>query len=693
MKQVITLTVFFATLFCFSQTNKIDSLTVNLAYQKQDSAKVDTSLLLVKALYDSGYYQKAQLYIDQTERLAKSLDYKKGTANVFYYKALIYTKKNDYYNAFEGLSKSLSLYAQIKDDLGIAKVKNSLGLLEIKRGNYRAGLEYSLASLKTFENNNLLNELSDAYNNLAEAYTQTNQGDRALEFNLKALKVRWDLQDSTGIIQSNKNLGILYSKRREHRKAIEHYENILNLISDSNRETLKGEILPRIGFEYLEFNNYEKAADYLLEGLKLNRRIENDEGILRSLNALADLNLQRGNTNLARTQANEAYAIANQIDDQNQLLANYRLQKEIDSVKKNFQNAFFWQGKFYDLKTQLDKENAPVLPAFKEQINTDSTNNIINLAITENSEDKSEADDEHSLSPASVIPYVLGGILLLAIFTIVLVLYYKERKKQPKSTANVKVNETLELEIDRLLSQNKVSEERIENLEEINGVKDRLFSIVSHDLKDSISSIKAFIDLIKQGNISKAEFDNLIPQLSENADSAMELLYNLLNWSKSQMQNLEPQAEIFNIQDVFHNKMSLVEQKVEQKEVKLVDNSHRDFVFADRSMIEIVVQNLITNAVKFTKKGDVITVSNSDNYGKCLITVEDTGVGISKENISKLFKKGNFTTTGTSNEKGTGLGLTICKELVELNDGKIWVESKVGVGSKFFVEIPKMEAK
>lgn len=166
-----------------------------------------------------------------------------------------------------------------------------------------------------------------------------------------------------------------------------------------------------------------------------------------------------------------------------------------------------------------------------------------------------------------------------------------------------------------------------------------MFSIVSHDLKDSISSIKGFIDLLKENGLSKEEFYDLIPELSENADSASQLLFNLLNWSKSQMQNLEPKADLFNIQDVFRDKMNLVEQKVEQKRIVMIDESQRDFVYADRSMIEIVIQNLITNAVKFTRVGDVITVSNSDLNGKSLICIEDTGVGISRENIDKLFQK------------------------------------------------------
>ena len=197
--------------------------------------------------------------------------------------------------------------------------------------------------------------------------------------------------------------------------------------------------------------------------------------------------------------------------------------------------------------------------------------------------------------------------------------------------------------------------------------------------------------MLREEGISQEEFYELIPELSENADNASLLLFNLLNWSKTQMQNLEPNPELFNIQEVFHTKMTLIEQKVEQKRIVIIDESQRDFIYADKSMIEIVIQNLLTNAVKFCRVGDMITISNKNLNGTSLLCVEDSGVGIAKENLDKLFKSNAFTTVGTKNEKGTGLGLSICKELVELNKGRIWVESTVNVGTKFYVELPRVK--
>ena len=679
MKQILTLAVCLISFAIFSQDEKIDELTVQLTYLNPDSTKVDKSLILISKLYDVKDYDKALLYVNQTSKLAKDLNYIKGLAESNYYRALIYTEHNDYFNAIDNYKKSRDLYLQISDTLGVAKVSNSIGLVEIRRGNYAIGLQNSLSAIDIFEKQHLQDELSTAYNNLAEAYHKTNQIDKAIEFNFKALEVRKQIQDKNGIKSSTKNIAEL---------AIEYYEKALDILNPKTDQDLRGEILPKLGSEYLRFKEYDKASEYLVEGLKYNRKQDNKEGVLRALNAIGNLNLQKKKVKLAEKQLNEAYAIAQKTNNKTELLENYKLHIALDSTRGYFQNAFFWQNKFYNLKDSLSKIDQPVFPTDVAALDLITKNNT-----ETNSSNPLKSNQQTPLLKSSTNwlnnPYIIyGAIGLFTLLTALLIFSFIKAKSH---------REELEIQKERFaeeLVRTDAILEQTHHLEEVNQVKDKLFSIVSHDLKDSISSIKAFLDLLKEGSISKDEFYELIPELSENANNASSLLFNLLNWSKSQMQNLEPKPELFNIQDVFHSKMALVEQKVEDKRIVLIDESQRDFIYADRSMVEIVIQNLITNAVKFSRTGDVITISNIDVNGKALICIEDSGVGIAKDNIDKLFAAHkNFTTTGTKNEKGTGLGLTIAKDLVELNNGRIWVESTQNVGSKFFVELPKAESK
>ena len=446
---------------------------------------------------------------------------------------------------------------------------------------------------------------------------------------------------------------------------------------------LKGEVLPKIGDEYLKFNDYIKATEYLVEGLTFNRSIKNDNGVLSALNSIATLNLKQNKTNLAEIQLNEAYQLAQSTDDKYELLKNYRLQKELDSIKGAFQSAFQWQSKYFELKSKLDKKESAQIP--ENFIDLNAADNLIDS--TQGSQIKESLESTNkSQDRIRNLKFIIYGLILalIAALSFLIITLFKRKKDLLKVDEFKYKNEQTQLQNENIVKQ-------IADLEEINKVKDRLFSIVSHDLKDSISSIKGFIDLLREEGITQEEFYELIPELSENADNASLLLFNLLNWSKTQMQNLEPNPELFNIQDVFHTKLSLIEQKVEQKRIVIIDETQRELLYADKSMIEIVIQNLLTNAVKFSRTGDIITISNRNQNGYSLICVEDTGVGIAKENLDKLFKIEAFTTVGTKNEKGTGLGLSICKELVELNNGKIWVESTVNVGTKFYVELPRVK--
>jgi signal transduction histidine kinase len=680
MKQLITLTALLTfTFISFSQTKEQDSLVIQLAYQKNDSAKVDTSIKLIKSFYNTNDFKRALDYIDQSERLATIINYHLATAEIKYLKALIYTDKNDYYNGLDNFQNSLNIYTQLGNELGIAKVNNRLGLLEIKRGNYVEGLRYSLSAIDIFEKNNLRNELSSAYNNLADAYLSTNQLEKALEFNEKALRVRELLQDILEIKNSTKNIANIYSLKKDYRKAIEYYEKALSYVKNGNDNDLKAEILPQLGEAHLKFREYEKATTYLLEGLRLNQQTNNTLGILRSWNNLADLNLQLNKLRLAEYQLGEADKLAVNIKDDRELMKYYGLRVKLDSTKGNFKNAFSWQRGYYNLKSKVSEYTRP--PEIVERPAAEST------PVVEEKQPQLVLDNSELEARDKTIKnqkYMLYGLVILLVVALSGFLYFYLRRA--KDNAGVA---KLERENKQLRVEKESIKEENQHLEEMNQVKDRLFSIVSHDLKDSITGVKAFLDLLKEDSISQEEFDQLIPELSENADNASALLLNLLNWSKSQMQNLEPKPESFDIQEVFREKISLVQKKVEKKRVVLLDESVKDTVYADRSMVEIVIQNLLANAVKFSRVGDVITVSNRERNGNALICIEDTGVGISKENQKKLFTQGGYTTRGTDAEKGTGLGLSICKQLVDLNNGNIWVESEPNLGSKFYVELPK----
>jgi PAS domain S-box-containing protein len=238
----------------------------------------------------------------------------------------------------------------------------------------------------------------------------------------------------------------------------------------------------------------------------------------------------------------------------------------------------------------------------------------------------------------------------------------------------------------RDITDRKQSEDK---LHELNRLKDRLFSIISHDLRSPLLSLMDILSMASDGMVSDEEFKSFLPTLSKNIGYTSGLVDNLLQWSKSQLEGTAINATHFDIKDNVTYVLNSFGQISADKGVILHNNINlATVVYADMDMIQAVLRNLVSNAIKFCRKGDKISINAEIRRGIATIWIADTGIGIAAENIDKLFGTNNFTTRGTTNEQGTGLGLLLCKDFIEKNGGKIWVESKPDQGSRFYFTLP-----
>lgn len=238
------------------------------------------------------------------------------------------------------------------------------------------------------------------------------------------------------------------------------------------------------------------------------------------------------------------------------------------------------------------------------------------------------------------------------------------------------------------------------NNSNVNFVRDKFFSIIAHDLKTPLSGLIGFSEILDKEyyELTDDEKREFIGHLNKAAKNLNTLLENLLNWSRIQTEGVHLKFQSINVKSVVQEIINLFTQNIINKHIiihKKIEDSLR--VFADQNSFQTILRNLISNAIKFSYDNGTIVISASENDyedGFVKIVVEDNGAGISKENIQKLFKIDlNYTTVGTSQERGTGLGLIICKELVEKNGGKIWAESQVGKGTKMIFTLPKAKNK
>lgn len=236
-------------------------------------------------------------------------------------------------------------------------------------------------------------------------------------------------------------------------------------------------------------------------------------------------------------------------------------------------------------------------------------------------------------------------------------------------------------------------ERQNEALTESNATKDKFFSIIAHDLKNPFNSIIGFSNILVEKTKEKEEpeLEKISKIILHSSERAMDLLNNLLVWGQTQTGKLNYKPEYFEIAALVKDTLQLLSSVAEHKSIVIENKVRSDAkVYADREMINAIIRNLLSNALKFTEKGGKITISISETTKhRCIVHISDEGVGIPPKQIEKIFMVAeNHSTPGTEKETGTGLGLILCKEFVELNKGEIWVESTVGKGSTFSFSIP-----
>ncbi|MGE5426327.1 MAG: PAS domain S-box protein [Methylococcaceae bacterium] len=250
----------------------------------------------------------------------------------------------------------------------------------------------------------------------------------------------------------------------------------------------------------------------------------------------------------------------------------------------------------------------------------------------------------------------------------------------------------------RDITQRKQAEEALKEselrLRELNATKDKFFSIIAHDLKSPFNAIYGFCNILIMQMKEKdyLGIDKYAGIILDSSQRAMDLLMNLLEWSRSQTGTMNFHPEKIDL-------ISLIEQVTEisndtalQKSISI--HTHlpdKAIAFADNDMLNAIFRNLISNAIKFTRQGGEIVITVEQEKDDWKVTISDNGVGINKEALDKLFRiDASYKTAGTNNETGTGLGLLLCKEFIDKHGAKIWVESEVGIGSRFYFTIPQL---
>jgi len=590
-----------------------------------------------------------------------------------YYGSSKYIKALDYYE------RALDIFKENQYFEGIAIALQGIASVKLHWSNYDEALIKNQDALKFWEEIGDEAGIAGAYNNIGMVYQEIGNYERAYEYFLKSLETYKKLGRTWNVVNMTLHIGDIYLKKELYNKALEYYFKAELIGKQINNKKLKSIALSNIGEAYNLKGNYNKALDYQMEALKLKEEIGDKKRLAITYTELGIIYDNIGDYNKALNYLNKGLETALEINYKSQVNKTYKClsnsYKNLGDYKKALEN--------YQLYIQVKNE------IFSEE----NTNTIAELQAKYYVEKKDKENerlrhsDQLSKSQIRNQQLIIGFVLLILLGSFILSTLFHSRYQQ-----NQKLNVQLSLKNKEVENHQKKVEILNTELKEANAAKDKFFSIVAHDLKNPFNSLLGLSDILLEDydNLTEDERKQFVYQIKGSAENTYSLLQNLLEWASAQSGKTSMVKEKIDISKISKEAISLLTPTAENKKIKIFSNiPENTYVLGDKNMVSTILINLVSNAVKFTPQKGKIEIHSIQKNSHLEIEVADTGVGISSENIDKLFRLDQkLQTEGTKREKGTGFGLILCKEFVEKNDGKIWVNSKVGQGSQFFFSLP-----
>ncbi len=453
----------------------------------------------------------------------------------------------------------------------------------------------------------------------------------------KANRITKKQNDQDGLSSVYTDLGLCYANKNQFKKAISYLDTSLYI--GVKYKIVYNQAYAQIGFAtvYNMQKDYKKAYPYAIRGQQLADKLGN-------LSVRSNAAFQLNKTLVGLGRVAEAYQSLNEYIDLKKGL------KDNESIQKltsyNFELSFAVKQRLLE-QQQHEKDLL-----YKQNSRAQRLTNLIFLVII-------------------IEMIVTTGI------------YYREKRKQQK------INAMLENKNTEVLQQKTDLDEQANKLNNLNTLKDRLIAILAHDLRAPLSTLRGLFDLLQDDSISHQELLDMIPGVLKKLEYTSDFLDTLLFWINSQMENFDRAVKSFSISEIVASETQHYYEQASLKGISLIENVPDNLVaLADPNSVRIVVRNLITNAIKFSGENDIIEISAKQEDNNVLISIKDTGTGMTPEQSKKLFKSKVDSEIGTHNESGTGMGLLFCKDLVEKCNGKIWVISKQGVGTEFSFTVP-----
>lgn len=608
----------------FTQQRKIDSLESLVKSVPVDTNKVYLLNTLVSSLREKDN-NRALSYAIEAKNLAELLSHKKGLGVALENLGWILYRKGDYTKSFDFSTQALKVSEDLNDKSAIAKSLINMAAILFEQKQYEKAIENFKKAFRVSQSIGDKKTMARSMNNIGYSLLQTANYDSSLYYVSYALKIGESINDTYVVGFSNRTLSDIYLLKKDYASALKHLKRSLKISQDEANSFLRISSLHRVGKVYREMGEYDRALAYLQESIELSHQFGYKEELERT----------------------------------------YKLISDIYRAKKDTTHAYEYQSKYIELHDSLyAQRQSEQIALMQAKFDAEMKEKQIQLLTKE-----AQLSDE-AIGSQRMWLYIYVGCLLLLIIVAIILLYANRHNTIAKK---------------QLEDKNKEINTQALQLRNLNVTKDKLFSIISHDLRSPLASLKALMELVGTPSLTQDEFIHYTTILKQNLDFVQADLDNLLMWSQTQMRGLQANPAPVNLKVLVEEKIALFGEAAKKKSIAIINDIDEEVIaFADKNHVGLVLRNLISNAIKFNPVGGSIHLKSRIVETYCQISVSDSGVGISSDDISKLFNaETHFTTQGTNKEKGIGIGLLLTKEFVEKNNGTIAVKSELGKGTTF----------
>lgn len=645
--------LFYRTIFCFFFL-LLYSSSYGSQYPKQqhDPANDITALekLVIRYRYDKP--DSAIYFAERGLKLARLRNDESGIAGMLNQLGMIDDNLGKVEDSRQKYLEALEIYKRLGDHKGVVKENVRLGVVEKRKGNYDKASGYFLQALKVSEKSRNQAGIMESYITLGEVSQEQHLYSKAIAYYQKAEKLSAGQPFSSLKLNLYNNFGLSFTGTGDYTKAIYYFQKGIDQSNTPQMMGLNISLFIGLAEVYAKSGELDKAISLQQAALQKSRNINNMIREFSSLMALAESYRGR-DTKVALDYLGQAMRLAKSKKSNKQTLQvlasiaslqsglnNYKAAFDAKNEQYNIADSFFYKDialKIADLQAQYELNKSEVKI---QQLKFINSRQILEQKI--------------------MLWIIAGSVLLLVILG---AYFFKIRN------------------LNRLLNKSN------DALTTSNTVKDKLFSILAHDLRAPLNSVINLLDIINKGWLSEEEKVVMMNKLAVHCNASMDTLDLLLRWGQMQLKGVMINKVMLDPGDVIARSIALSLEAASHKSITIetaIDPELR--VYCDVDHLDFIIRNLLSNAIKFTSEGGAIclSVQRRTEQSDILFTVKDNGVGISEERITSIFSAESVSTNGTNNEKGTSLGLVICNEFIAANDGEIWVESIAGEGSAFF---------